>query len=122
LTESFSFRKEARLLRPQEFREVFSSRPHRSQSQAVTIWGRPTQGESARLGIAVPKRVVSRAVDRSRLKRQIRESFRHHRAQLGNWDLVVQLRRYHPAETREQLTADLERLWRRYFRQSSKNR
>jgi ribonuclease P protein component len=43
----------------------------------------------ARLGLTVSRKVSLRAVQRNRIKRQIRESFRHHRAQLEGCDIVV---------------------------------
>jgi len=43
-----------------------------------------------RLGIVVGKRAVRRAVDRNRLKRAIRESFRHEQHRLPSLDIVVQ--------------------------------
>ena len=43
----------------------------------------------ARLGLVVPKRVLKRAVDRNRVKRQIREAFRLARPTLPPWDIVV---------------------------------
>ena len=46
----------------------------------------------ARLGMAVPKRQLKRAVDRNRIKRLIRESFRKHQAQLQGLDVVVLVR------------------------------
>jgi ribonuclease P protein component len=46
----------------------------------------------ARLGMAVPKRAVKLATDRSRIKRLIRESFRHHRGALPAVDVVVSVK------------------------------
>lgn len=46
---------------------------------------------SARLGLVIAKRVVPKAHDRNRIKRIIRDVFRHQRGQLPHWDLVVQL-------------------------------
>lgn len=43
----------------------------------------------ARLGLAIAKKQARRAVDRSRLKRIARETFRRHRAQLPDVDLVI---------------------------------
>jgi len=45
--------------------------------------------DGARLGLVVPKRILKRAVDRNRAKRQIRESFRLARPELPAWDIVV---------------------------------
>ncbi len=42
-----------------------------------------------RLGVAVSKRVSPRAVDRNRVKRQVRESYRTHRGRLAGFDVVV---------------------------------
>lgn len=48
-----------------------------------------TARHSARLGLAVSKKQVKRAVDRNRIKRLIREVFRHRRDSLKGYDLVV---------------------------------
>src|SRR5699024_1996593 len=46
----------------------------------------PSEGPTARLGLAVSRKVSPRAVERNRIKRQIRESFRRHRPDLPNVD------------------------------------
>jgi ribonuclease P protein component len=43
----------------------------------------------ARLGIVIGRRQIARAVERSRLRRIVREVFRVRRHQLGNIDVVV---------------------------------
>ena len=45
--------------------------------------------KEARLGLAVPKRNISSAVGRNRLKRLIRESFRKQKEKLRGKDVVV---------------------------------
>jgi len=45
--------------------------------------------QHARLGLTVSRRVSSSAVRRNRLKRLIRESFRHHQVELKGLDIVV---------------------------------
>lgn len=48
--------------------------------------GRP--GES-RLGLVTPKRLTRRSVDRNRMKRLVRETFRRHDVKRAGLDLVV---------------------------------
>jgi len=43
----------------------------------------------ARLGLAVPKKHISKSVDRNKLKRIIREAFRLRQKQLEGKDIVV---------------------------------
>jgi ribonuclease P protein component len=43
----------------------------------------------ARLGLAISKKHCRKATARNRIKRIVRESFRHHQADLGNVDVVV---------------------------------
>jgi ribonuclease P protein component len=45
-----------------------------------------------RIAIAVPKRIFKRAVDRNRIKRVIREEFRHHEVRRCSVDLLITLR------------------------------
>ena len=54
---------------------------------------RPNGLSQARIGIIVSKRVAPRAVDRNRVKRLVRETFRKLRYRLGGIDVVVELRR-----------------------------
>lgn len=47
----------------------------------------------ARLGVVVGKRVAPLAVERSFLKRLVRETFRRHRQEVAGFDLLVRPRR-----------------------------
>jgi ribonuclease P protein component len=65
----------------------------------------------ARLGLAIAARAVPRAVDRNRIKRQARETFRRRAAELPAVDVVILAR---PAAARAPapvLRLALERLW-----------
>jgi ribonuclease P protein component len=54
-----------------------------------TVLYRPNGKNGPRLGLAIGKKNCRRASGRNRLKRVIRESFRHHKATLGGLDVVV---------------------------------
>lgn len=66
--------------------------PIRSSSSCLTVLARSNGTELARIGIIVAKRYVKKAVMRHRIRRLIRESFRHHKNQLSGLDVVVLLR------------------------------
>ena len=52
----------------------------KGDSQAVTMSiDRPQGGAPAQVLISVPKKRFKHAVDRNRVKRQVREAFRHHK-------------------------------------------
>lgn len=78
------------------------------------LLGGSVSGE-ARLGLIVPKRILQRAVDRNRVKRVLREWFRHGRTRLAGRDCVIRLT---PASTKGpavkvdgvSLLAELERI------------
>ena len=75
--------------------------------------------QDARLGMAVSKKNVRRAVDRNLVKRLVRESFRKRRAQLRGLDLVVLTRRGIPLDDNDILSNSLERHWRRIAKRSN---
>ncbi len=86
------FERADRLVRPEEFAYVLQhGRRLRMGAFLLVVAERVNEGGGARtrLGITVSRR-VGRAVVRNRLKRRIREWFRHERARIqGNLDIVV---------------------------------
>jgi ribonuclease P protein component len=65
----------------------------------------------ARLGMAVSARAAGNAVNRNRLRRLIRESFRMHREKLPAVDLLVTARAAAAKATNREVFASLESLW-----------
>jgi ribonuclease P protein component len=86
--EGYGFPRCRRLLKPNEFSRVFKD-GHRSADNLFLVLACPNQMSTARLGLAVSKKSCRRAVDRNRVKRVIRESFRHHLDLLQGLDVVV---------------------------------
>jgi len=82
------FRVINRLTRPEEFKHVFSSK-QRSSDKSLLILARKNGTDQARLGLAVPKKHIPKAVDRNRLKRIIRETFRLRQKTTQGMDVVV---------------------------------
>lgn len=69
--------------------------------------------DTVRMGMAVSRRVSLRAVERNRIKRQIRESYRHRRADLPPVDILVIAYRDASGQPACELRRDLEALWSR---------
>ncbi len=67
--------------------------------------------DHARLGLAVSRRVSKRAVERNRIKRAVRESFRRARLAMPAVDILVIARHDAVALSGAELMAELDRLW-----------
>jgi ribonuclease P protein component len=76
---------------------------------AVLHVGRSRSGHS-RLGIALTRKMIPRAVDRNRVRRLVRETFRRHVAKQLSMDCVVTLRQAVPAPELAQLKHELHAL------------
>ncbi|MCG8379807.1 MAG: ribonuclease P protein component [Proteobacteria bacterium] len=87
-----SFRSLYRLRRPKDFQKVFSSK-QRSVDDLFLFLFEKNNREYARLGLAVPKKHIQRSIDRNRIKRVIRESFRHKKHHFTGLDIVVMVRK-----------------------------
>jgi len=78
----------SRLLAAADFKRVFQD-PIRTSDELFTVLARPNNRDGARLGLAISKKTVRMAVDRNRIKRLVRESFRRRKDLLAGLDLVV---------------------------------
>ena len=86
LAKSFRFCNKLRCSR--DFATVFLSQ-NRSNDKFFLFLVADNNKNVARLGLAVPKKNVSKAVDRNCIKRLIRESFRLRKNRLEGKDVVV---------------------------------
>jgi len=86
-----SFGPDKRLRKTDEFSSVFRFRCLQ-RGVCLDVYLRPNGSERARLGLVVGKKALPRAVDRNRLRRGLRESFRLMQAELIGFDAVVRLR------------------------------
>ena len=87
------FPKGCRLLSETEFTPVFSQPDFRVSSRFLLLLARASDLPQGRLGIVVGKKNVARSVQRNRIKRIIRESFRRRKSDFGTIDLVVLARK-----------------------------
>lgn len=73
----------------------------------------PNGLEYPRLGLAISKRNIKTAVGRNRVKRLVREGFRHNLEQLTGLDIVVLSRKKTREFSNQTLQHSLNRHWRR---------
>jgi ribonuclease P protein component len=107
LPDTAGFSPDQRLHSPAEFGRVFAE-PARSSDRFFTVLARPSGRSTARLGLTVSRRAAKRAVDRNKLKRLARESFRQ-QPKLPPWDFVVLARSGADRAERKALRASLDR-------------
>ena len=113
--EARRFRRAYRLQTAGEFRAVFAN-PLKSNDRYFTVLTKPNEQTHPRLGLVVMKKRFKRAVQRNRLKRLIRESFRQYAAQLKNLDIVVLAKEPAAAVNNKILFQALKFHWERWSR------
>ncbi len=113
---SFRFGRELRLLTPSQFDNVFQN-PFRAASPLFTILAKPNQLTHPRIGLTIAKKRVKLAVQRNRIKRCVRDSFRLHQHQLPAVDLVLMVKGDISNTPNDELLKQLERLWQKIARQ-----
>lgn len=115
---TFSFPKSSRLLRPGDYAKVFDDVKIRVPDRHFLILATPNTLGHARIGLIFSKRNLKLAVQRNRIKRLVRESFRHQTG-LPALDIVVLGRQGLAHQTNQAITDSLQHVWRRLVRKSA---
>jgi ribonuclease P protein component len=118
---------------PREARKEGYSRRHRFSVQGsfgvvlrgsrklrgrfAIVHATPGRDATSRLGIALTRRLVPRAVDRNRVKRFVRDAFRRHGLKRAGFDCVVTLRERYDAANAAPVLEEIRTL----FDQLAKN-
>ena len=105
-----SFPKQSRLRTAADFAPLRHA-PGRLDARYFLIRYQPGVGPQTRVGLAVSKRVSKLAVERNRIKRIARESFRQARHEIPTTDIMVIARMQAAGIAGEALRQDLDRAW-----------
>ncbi|MDC0660959.1 ribonuclease P protein component [Marinobacter sp. SS21] len=116
--KALHFPKTARLLRPGDYSKVFDNVQVRVSHRHFLILATPNQLGHARVGLIFAKKHLKLAVQRNRVKRRVRETFRQ-QLQLPSMDIVVLGRQGLAEVENAKLHAILNELWRRLKRKTS---
>lgn len=111
---SARFQPSSRLAEAAQFKRVFAN-PVRVGAGGLLVLARASEHPGARLGLAISKRCCPRAVDRNRLKRIARESFRAQLFRLPQVDVVVLCTPQVGKLSNHSLFAGLDRAWKTVF-------
>jgi len=114
------FTRAQRLCKPLEYKNVFTD-PVKSSDQYLTVLAKPSENDQGRLGLAIAKKRVKFAVQRNRIKRLTRESFRLHQQTLEGIDCVVLAKSGADNVTNAVLLKSLSKHWQRVIRRCKKS-
>lgn len=84
----FHFSRDLKLLTAEDYKNVFA-KAQRFGNYSFTILARESGLNYPRLGLAISKKSAKRAVDRNRIKRILRESFRMNQHNLPCVDIIA---------------------------------
>lgn len=118
---SRDFCREKRLLTPRHFKAVFDSPSGKVPGKNVLLLARDNGLDHPRLGLVIGKKSVKLSVERNRLKRQIRESYRLNQAVLNGWDIVIVARKGLGDLDNPELAQQFGKLWKRLARSKSRS-
>lgn len=105
-------KKQNRILIPQDYQHVFKLGVRQRGARFTFICSKNSL-PYARLGLAIAKKAIPRAVERNRVRRMIREGFRHHQFKLAGLDIVVITGHGAHAKNHAATHEDLSQQWQR---------
>jgi ribonuclease P protein component len=108
--QATAFPKSLRLTEASDYQKVFDS-AYRSVDSSFLVLARQNTLSIARLGLAISKKRLRFAVQRNRIKRFVRESFRLHQEELAGIDIVVLAQKKISKKNKTELKLSIENHW-----------
>jgi ribonuclease P protein component len=109
-SSSFKLQKHSKLRDAKAYKFVFSKANKVGDTFFTVLYRENKALHHPRLGVIVAKKNSKKAVERNRIKRLIRESFRLY-PDLPKYDIVILSKRATGAQTNKQLYTSLAKLW-----------
>jgi ribonuclease P protein component len=113
---SQDFNRDKRLLTPKHFKTVFDSPTGKVPGKNLLLLARDNDLGHPRIGLVIGKKSVKLSVQRNRLKRVMRDSFRLHQELLAGWDIVIVARKGLGDVENPELHQHLIKIWKRLAR------
>ena len=107
----FGFSKKLRLLGAADYQPVFKNAHYKVSCQYILILAVASTVQHPRLGLVIAKKNIAKAVERNRVKRIFRESFRHNQRLLPARDIVILARSGLDSINNEHVHKNIEKLW-----------
>ena len=108
---NFYFTRSQKLLTADHYKHVFR-KSQRFGNKSFTLLVRMNDLGYPRLGLAISKKSVKYAVDRNRIKRIFRESFRLHQNEIPNVDIIAMCKPNVLSLERHEMHKQIELQWR----------
>ena len=107
----FGFPKTSRLLNAADYKAVFGNAQLKASCCHFLVLANRNTRSRARLGLVIAKKNVALAVQRNRIKRQLRNTFRQNKELLNKLDVVVLARKDADRLTNKELIDTIDSLW-----------
>ena len=108
---NFQFDRTLRLLNASDYQTVFNQSRLKVSTPEILFLAIHNQQHQPRLGLVIAKKNVRLSVQRNRIKRIVRETFRLQQHELGNLDVIVLARRGLDKMDNQQLQQVCTELW-----------
>ncbi|MFD1382942.1 ribonuclease P protein component [Rhodanobacter aciditrophus] len=116
---SYCFPRQVRLLNAGDYQSVFNDTSSKVFAGEFLLLARK-QSHPAKLGLIVSKKTDKRAVGRNRIKRVVRDSFRHHQELLDGLEIIFLARQGIRDVDNADLHKRLEKAWKQLAKKAQK--
>lgn len=107
----YGFPRKLRLTEPTQFQAVFNRADFKVSNRYFLVLARHNELELGRLGLVIGKKNLPRAVQRNRIKRLLRSSFRQNQGLLVGLDIVILARSNMSSLDNKRIADNIAGLW-----------